>query len=505
MDVIDHGKIVLGAILGWRQRAAVDEASRHLTEAHFPDTVQKALWSMVIRYLDLTGDVLTRHAVEDGLRSQPPGTTLMYLTYFDTLLGVTPPADRSGIGQFRWSIQQLRELTAERMTGESLTTAMEILQGGVRDAGVEWYGHTDARRWLQTRLSVIEQELIQAENPEGDMRAEGHEVMEEYGRRKGQRAAGTSGSVSTSLPALDELLGGGSERGEVNFVMAWTSAGKTSFLSQMAWHATCMGKNVVYFTTETLRAQIRVKIYARHSREERFGLRHGLNSRDIRAGTLTPVAEGSLRDVVADFGTMPGSLYISQMPRRSTVAVLESNLARITRDRPADLVIMDTVQLLRAEERRRAQWEETAATIKAVKDVATTYMGGRGVPLWTPWQVGRDAKAKARDRGFYALEDMADTQEAANIGSVVLALLAPDEFTGGRNVTLQLSGLKNRDGEAFYGRDKGLTLDADYATCLFTSRATQASGTAALLDVGNFGAEFAGHDGLFQPFGSDGA
>jgi replicative DNA helicase len=341
--------------------------------------------------------------------------------------------------------------------------------------------------WLLQRLAEIDRELHQADAPEGDMRIEGAAVLDEYGTRKGHRERGTSGAISTSLAELDELLGSGLERGELDIVAGWTSAGKTSFIIQLAWHAAVVqGRNVVFFTSETQRPQIRVKVLARHSRLERFGLRAGLNSRDIKAGTLTPAAEAKLREVVADFSQIQGRFYIAQAPRRATIESVWSRLARITRDWPADLVVIDSIQLLRAEERRRSQWEETSATVKEVKELAGTYLDGRGVPVISPWQVSKEARAAARQRGFYLTGDLAETREAETSSDLILSLLEPDEFRGGRDVVLQLGVLKNRDGEARYGRDRGVTLDTDYATCSFTARSGGTTG-ASLLSGTSFG------------------
>lgn len=500
MDALDHGKTVLGTVLGLRSRAALDEALRHLTAAHFTDTVQRALWTMCERYLDMTGGVLTRSAVEDGLRDAAPGTSLMYCTYFDTLLDFSVSPDRSGLAEFRWSVQQLRELAAERMTGETLTMAMEILQRGVRDGRKEWQGHSDARQWLLGRLAEVDRELHQADAPEGDMRIEGAQVLEEYGVRKGHVLRGTSGSIGTSVPDLDKLLGGGLERGELDLIAAWTSAGKTSFIVQLAWHAAAIqGKNVVFFTTETLRPQVRVKILARHSRLDKFGLRSGLNSRDIKAGTLTPAAEQALQAVTADFSQIAGRLYVAQVPRGATISVVESRLARITRDWPADLVILDSIQLLKAETARRSLWEESSLTLKDAKSMAATYMDGRGVPVVSPWQVSKEARKQALERGFYIVSDLAETAEAGTISDLVFSLLAPPEFTGGRDVVIQLSVLKNRDGEARFGRDRGITLDSDYATSCFTARSGNTG--AGLLDMGSLGGDMdaAGFGGLGVP------
>jgi replicative DNA helicase len=492
-DSLDHGKLVLGTILAHQSREALGYALRYLEPDHFTDSVQRNLWVMTERYMDQAGHVLTRSAVEDGLRGQPPGTSLMYLEYFDAVVKSAAAKSQAGLASFKWSVGQLRELAAERMTGEAMAQGMEILRRGVRENGRELTGHADARSWLAAKFSEIDRSLRHADAPEGDVRHEGGEVLQEYGTRKGMAARGESGSISTGFPGLDKELGGGLERGEMAFVAAWTSAGKTSTLVHLTWRASVIqGRNVVYFTSETLRPQIRVKLMARHSREEKFGLPHGLNSRDIKSGQLTPAAEQKLAEVVDDFSSISGRVYLAQMPKGASISVIDGALDRITRDWAADLVILDSVQLLRPEFRtaRRSGWEDSSDTIKAAKELAATYKDGRGVPVVSPWQVSKEGRRRALERGYYLLEDLSESPEARNAPDVVMSLWTPPDFVGGRDVSLEMSLLKNRDGAARYGAGNTFRLRTDYATSYFVEQASGADSVSSLMDFqgGDFGA-----------------
>jgi archaellum biogenesis ATPase FlaH len=468
VDALDHGKRVLGTILGHQDREALDYALRWLQPEHFTDTVQANIWVMCERYLDQAGHVLTRQALEDILRSQPPGTSLMYLEMFDALVTWKADLSAAGVAAFQWSVQQLRELAAERMTGEALTRSMEILRRGWSEGRQSWSGHDDARRWLVTRFSEIERQLRYAEVPEGDMRTETASMLSAYGRRKAMAARGETWNVATGIPELDKLLGGGLERGELDFIAAYTSVGKTSMCVHLAWNAAVMqGLNVVYFTSETLREQIRVKVLARHSRLEKFGLKHGLNSKDIKAGQLPPEGERVLAAVVDDFSHIAGRLFIAQIPKGATASVVDASLERITRDWEADLVILDSINLLHPEQSRRAGWEEHSATIKACKELAATYHEGRGVPLISPWQISEQGQRAARERGYYLVGDLAESPEAKTSADVALSLMSPADFGGGRNVVLEMSVLKNRDGESKLGSSSPIKLRTDYATSYF--------------------------------------
>ena len=216
---LDHGKIVLGAILAGRPDLLA-AAQRHLAPAHFTDTVQAALFGCCERYADQAGGVLPRAALADIFRAAAPGTLLKYEEYYDLLTAGMHTDDG-----FRWSVQQLRELYAERRTGEVITRSMEVLTRGIVEGTGqrqrELKGHTEARSFLLSGLAGIEQELSAESAPEGDMRAEGRQIKEDYARRELQRAAGAA--VSTGIPALDLMLGGGQQRGELDLVAGFTS------------------------------------------------------------------------------------------------------------------------------------------------------------------------------------------------------------------------------------------------------------------------------------------
>jgi replicative DNA helicase len=459
MDAIDHGRAVLGAILAGRSDL-LSAAQRHLTPAHFTDSVQAALFGFCERYADQAGGVLPRSALADILRSQAPGTVLKYEEYFDLLTAAKPADD-----EFTWSVQQLRELYADRRTGELTAGAYKILTQGVTEGKRELKGHADARAFLLSGLAEIERDLDAASAPEGDMRAEGREIKDDYARREAQRAAGTG--ISASIPVVDLMLGGGYQRGELNLVAGYVSSGKTAACCQIGWHAvTQQGKNVVFFTSETLRSQVRFKILARHSRLEQFGLKDGINTRDMKAGALGE-AKNAFAAVLHDFSSNPayGRCYIAQVPRGATVATLESRLARLARDWTADLVIVDYLALLRPEIRHRDLRESLVDILKEAKQVAATYCDGLGVPLLSPWQIKRESRDEASKRGGYTLNSLSETAEASNTADVILSLLEPDtDDSRGRSVPLKLSVLKNRDGER---GGEPLELTADYATSYF--------------------------------------
>jgi replicative DNA helicase len=370
--------------------------------------------------------------------------------------------------EFSWAVQELRDLAAEKATGEVITEAMEILrQGKTLNTGETIKGHEDARSHLIESFADIDRELTMQEAPEGDMRAERTDILKDYADRKHAREQGTSGGILFGIAELDNKIGG-LQNGELILSAGYSSDGKTSLCVQMAWSAAVeQGKNVVFLTTETLRPQVRRKLVARHSKLPIFEIPDGLNTRDLKAGTLTAHLETKLQEVVTDLTKNPsyGQMYIAQVPRNASISSIESRLYRIQRKFHIDLVICDYLALLKSDRTRQTAREELSSIIKEAKQLATTFDDGRGIPFVSPWQVNRAARDNAETLGYYTSASLAETSEATNSADVIISILAPTDNTN-RHAEIKGQILKSRDGET----SNSILMDVDYATSTFVSR-----------------------------------
>lgn len=460
----EHSQILLAAIIPNR-RDLLDRALQQLTPEHFPDRMHANLFTLLEKYGEVTGAVMTRAALGDMLSASraDAGTVLMYQETYDLLHG--SQADEAA---FRWSLEEIRRLAADRATGAALTQGMEILtRGATDDQGVTLKGHADSRTYLLQRFAEIDRDLTMQEAPEGDMRVEADDILADYAQAKAAHASGANLGVSFGVPALDAKVDG-LQRGELILIVGYTSDGKTSCCVQLAWSAAVeQGKNVVFLTTETLRNQVRRRIIARHSCQPAFGIPGGLNSRELKKGNLSPDRETLMHRVVLDFKQNPGygKVYICQVPAQASMSYVESKLQRLQRMFDIDLVIMDYLALLRSERRRQSDREELASNLKHAKQVATTFNDGKGVPFVSPWQVSRTARVEAERLGYYTPSALSETAEASNSADLILSLLAPAQ-NDQRIAALKAQMMKNRDGE----KANSIEVEIDYATCRISSR-----------------------------------
>lgn len=448
----------------------LDRALRDLTPEQIPDRLLANILRMLERYSEVASAIMTRDAMTDMLTGAKvdPGSIAAYQEIYDELHDL--PADEA---KFRWALDQIREMAADRATQEALTQGMEIVTRGLQDEkGETLKGHHDARAHILTRFADIDRSLSLQDAPEGDVRTEGKDIWADYEQQEQARAAGVGIGISFGVPPLDDKVGG-LHRGELILLVGYTSDGKTSLCVQLAWSAVVeQAKNVLFLTTETVRNQVRRRLMARHSCLPIFGPGDGLNSRDIKHGTLSTDEKLRFRATVDDFhhNAGYGRCYVAQVPRRASMEYVEAKIVRVGRLMEIDLVVMDYLALLRPDRKRDTKREELSSTLIAAKQLSTTVNDGLGVPFVSPWQINRAARVVAEEKGFYDLSGLSETAETSNSADTIISLLAPFDNQD-RRAKVKTQLLKHRDGE----KANSIELRVDYATSKFDGEFTQRS------------------------------
>lgn len=458
----EHCRTLLSAIIPDR-RDLLDKALKHLTEDHFPDRNLKTMFILLKRYADVTGSIIGSKDFSTALKGKDSGTIALFEELYAAL--ATKEADES---DFLWSLKHIRELAAERATDEALVKGREILLKGTEDEkGNILKGQQDCRNFISAKFGEIDTQLLMQESPEGNMRNEADEILAEYADGKQKKAQGRGDGIQFGIPSLDAKIGGVHE-GYLALIAGYSASGKSSLLSSTAWHA-CVnqGLNIAFMTIETVRPSIRTKILCRHSMLPQFGLPQGIDSNKVMSWSLSDEEERIWQDVIDDFTRNPayGRMYIAQLPRGATVSTIESRLNMEQRNYNVDGCMVDYAQLLHSERRRNSDREEQSNVVKALKQLAVTFDDGRGLPIFSPWQVSRAARDKAAQSGYYTTSGLSETSESVNSPDLILSLLEPED-TDSRYVELHLQGLKSRYSTTF----NNMRISADYATCTFTDK-----------------------------------
>jgi replicative DNA helicase len=473
----DHAKTLLAAILPDRHDL-LERALRDLTPDQIPSRILANIFTMLERYSERCGGaVMTRAALGDMLAGSKvdAGTIAAYQETFDEL--VDRVADDAG---FKWSLDQIRQLAAERATTEALAEGMEILTRGMQtDRGETVRGHIDARAAVLSRFAEIDQKLSMQEAPEGAIQGEGKEILAQYAAQEAARKAGIGSGINFGVPALDDRVGG-LHLGELVLIAGFTSDGKTGLCVQLAWSAAVeQQKNVLFLTTETIRDQVRRRLISRHSCLPQFTSGEGLNSRAIKDGTLNAVERQQFVATVEDLDSNPhhGRIYVAQVPRGASMSYVESKITRVAQRMETELVIMDYLALLVPERKRNTTREELSEILKASKQISTTANDGSGIIFVSPWQVSRAARIDAESKTFYTLAALSETAETSNSADTVISLLAPLDNQS-RTCGVKAQIMKHRDGE----KANSIELSVDYATSKFTGQFQQSRYTNVLAD-----------------------
>jgi replicative DNA helicase len=427
MADLDHAKVVLSGILPDRRDLLV-ETMRWLEPEHFANEVQRTMWRVLVKYYELSGGVLTRRYIDELAKVDAARSTLLGELYEQCA------NSRVIDSEVRTSIQVMREIRATHLTGEAITRGMEILvRGGEVDGKEVEPGATTAWEFLRSEDARIAHLGTSDAAPEGDVFVEPEEGLADYVERKRQAAVPGGSGIRTGITRIDDGLGG-IQPGEFMLAVGYTGSGKSMFCTQTAWHvSTQQRRNVVYATSETTRAMTRRRVYARHSRLDRFGTQGGLNSKDLKLGRLSEEGERTLRAVTSDLAEgartgQYGHLYIAQLPVDATWGYVQAMVARVGSRWPVDLLIVDYLALLKPERKRESSTFEFTDMLKNVKTWAASTADGKGISIISPWAVQQPRFWEAKDKREYSLASLSDTSEAEKSPDILMWMLVlPDE------------------------------------------------------------------------------
>lgn len=412
---------------------------RSTTPDHFPPRLHR-FYEIVRRYFAVAGGVITPREYGQALEETgaEPAVIEAEKRIFIALWQTEPMEDP----RWKWALHGLREERQEEALIETLTQAMRILTEGVQvKKGEKAFGFKAARSFMGKRLGEIDRLAMEGDTIDGNVLDEAEVVLADYAERA---TRGVHRGVFTGFKTLDDLTYG-AQRGEFWIVAAYAGEGKTQALTNMAYNAVMAGKNVVFFTLETVREQVRRRFYVRHSLHEKFGMAEGLSYTEIKGGKLPPDQEEAFRKVAEDLHSWKANGYgrfdVVWQPRGSYVETLQARAEVYASMFDVDLLVVDYAGLMRSAIGGERQGQ-LVDILQALKGLATGFNNGQGVPVISAYQTTRQRRDEARRSGRYTLDSLAETAEAERSADLVMSLLMMEDDA--REVTAQV--LKYRDG-----------------------------------------------------------
>jgi len=228
---------------------------------------------------------------------------------------------------------------------KALLTSVDLLQSGLYD---------DIRSLVDNALKAGMEKNI------------GHEYSKDVEDRYRDEYRN---SISTPWPVINELLQGGLGGGDFGLIFGGPGGGKSWSLIALGAAAVKAGFNVCHYTLELSEAYV--------------GKRYDACFTNISVAQI----QEHRQEVETIIPNLPGNLIIKEYPTgKATISTIESHIQRC-RDlgQAPDLVIIDYVDLLRANRSSKERKEEIDDVYVATKGLAREL----NLPIWSVSQVNR--------------------------------------------------------------------------------------------------------------------
>ncbi len=270
------------------------------------------------------------------------------------------------------------------------------------------------------------------------------ERLKEQGKRRG---------LPTGLADFDAALGG-LHNGELVIMAARPRMGKTSLAVQIAKHNAKRGRRVMVVSLEMSAIELTTKMLCGQA---------GVDANRTRTGRLDDDDMAALSDAAQSLFT--ATMTIIDRPAGMTVAEIRRVARQVQKRDGLELLVIDYLQLLNADDPRAPRQEQVAAMARRLKGLAREL----DVPVLVLAQLNRQAESKGTNRPQLShLRESGAIEQDADVVMFIHReeVYRPDDDDVRGKADLFVA--KNRNGPA---RDFQLEFDA--ATTTFRTPATR--------------------------------
>jgi replicative DNA helicase len=252
--------------------------------------------------------------------------------------------------------------------------------------------------------------------------------------------------VHTRFPLIDQKTGGFLP-GDLIFVLAYTSQGKSTLLQNIGYNVMLGGGNCVYFVNELQYRQVKVKFLSRHTANPDFwgGQMNGVATKSIEEGLLTSNEKKVVKHAARDIrdNSDYGRVYVVQLESGSSVATIEAKLTSLQTSFNVDFVVIDDLRLCTGNLKGDDKKVLSKVVVEA-KKLAVNFNGGKGVPIASPWQTKQASFEEAKKEGKYPINAASDTNEVEKQADIMIWLLQTEDLARKNQVIAGMT--KNRMG-----------------------------------------------------------
>jgi len=429
-DWVETQRLVLAYIFFKGREDAFTKAAARLQAEYFNEK-RKALWDIFCAYHKQTMGLPDIDMLRKFLRSRAVSEELIYSVERE-LYDVEEQANKIDIHGFLWSVGRIEELFKQLKFQEHAQKSAEVMKKE---------GFARGRDEMLVSLARLDGTSADI-TPEGLLSDEIDVFIEEVSAGRDARA---TLSVDLGIESLDKAILG-LRGGEVVLIVGWQGVGKTTMLVNSAIHIACVQKkNVVFVTTETIKPQVRRRLFARMTKLPIFDV--PISSQKFKAGTLSEVERNTflkLKNYV-NSGQM-GHLMVVQAPANATMEWLRTKLLQYEAQFKVDILLLDDIRNMVPRSVRKQEYEEVGQLLRDFKKIARTH-ANRGIPVVSPYHINRETYKylNEKDGGGnkkITMAGLASSSEAERITDVGVFIWENESSPN----QLELDVVKMRDG-----------------------------------------------------------
>jgi hypothetical protein len=245
-----------------------------------------------------------------------------------------------------------------------------------------------------------------------------HEILDYFDDPKERIKKHRRDTIPTGIKGLDEILEGGTAKGELSVILAPPKRGKSTTLINFAAHALKIGKRIVHFTTEENELQVA-----------------GRYDQRILGRTSSSILKTPIKSTkkIKKFSERGGELYIVNA-RGWTVTKLRSHMYRLMDD-PPDIVLIDYADKLTPAHR----YDQRRFDLEVIYDELVDLKKEFHMAIWTASQCNKEAVAlKVPD-----MTNMAEAWAKAMIADLVIAVCQTDQEHNADDLRLHIVGARH--------------------------------------------------------------
>ena len=235
--------------------------------------------------------------------------------------------------------------------------------------------------------------------------------------------------VRSGITQLDRLLNGGYTGGQLVLIAARPGQGKTALLVTKTLNMMLDGRSVLFFSLE---------MSAREVAQRMISQLAGIDVGRLQAGKLTEDEWKRHAEAVEQLSQMKELLTVIDLP-----AVKIGNIRQLARQemvrRKIDVIIVDYVQLARADENKQNRYQEVGDISRGMKALAKEL----DTPILTAAQLSRAPEQRTDKRP--QLSDLRESGDLEQDADIVIMIYRESEVET-ENIPSELLVRKHRNG-----------------------------------------------------------